>query len=247
MNKNLMSSARGVAAVLLLFSAGLTLPACTTDGSLAAGPIAGNCNINNTAVGALGGAATGAGLGAIIAGDGNRGTGALIGAGIGALAGAALGNQADKACKAMAAQQALDAAVAKFEAEERQAAEEARLAAEAQAARVKLAQGSVKKPASPGVKPATAAVGTQTAKAKAPPPARSALTYETVMWNGKDASGSVTPTMVIRDTQANTICTLRDEVTAAKPTQQSAPTTATQQKKSIKSCRNANGKWVDTV
>lgn len=243
MMNNSMNSTRAYAAAVLLFSASLTLPACTTDGSPAAGPIAGNCSLNNTAVGALGGAATGAGLGAVIAGDGNRGTGALVGAGLGALAGAYLGNQADKQCKAKAEQLALDAAVAKFEAEERQAAE-------IEAARVKLAQEteaarvSAKKPTAPSAKPTAPTV---IAKAKSPPPARPALTYETVMWNGSSASGSVTPTMVIRDTQANTICTLRDEVTTATNTQQNASTAAPRQKKAVKSCRNAAGKWVDVV
>jgi outer membrane lipoprotein SlyB len=51
---------------------------------------------NSAQTGALGGAAAGAGLGAIIDHD-NRGRGALIGAGVGALSGYIIGNEMDKA------------------------------------------------------------------------------------------------------------------------------------------------------
>ncbi len=50
---------------------------------------------NNAQTGAVGGAAAGAGLGAIID-DNNRGRGALIGAGIGAIGGYIIGNEMDK-------------------------------------------------------------------------------------------------------------------------------------------------------
>lgn len=49
-----------------------------------------------TQKGAVGGAAIGAGAGALIAGDGNRGTGALVGAAVGGLGGAALGSHNEK-------------------------------------------------------------------------------------------------------------------------------------------------------
>ena len=49
-----------------------------------------------TSRGAAGGAAVGAGLGAVIAGPGDRGEGALIGGAIGALAGGAIGSQNER-------------------------------------------------------------------------------------------------------------------------------------------------------
>ncbi len=252
MSKNAKYFTRACVAALFVVSASLTLQACATDGSLATGS-PGNCSINNTAVGAVGGGAIGAGLGAILAGEGNRAEGAIIGGLLGTALGALAGSQADKQCEELAKQQALDAAVEQFEAAERQAAEEeARLAAEAEAeaARVKLAQdsaaarASTKPPTSAGAKPAQRAVPTEIAKAKAPPPPRPALVYDSIMWTGQSASGSVTPTMVMRDTQANTICTFRDEVKAAP---QNAAAATSQQRKSIKSCRNSAGKWVDVA
>lgn len=49
-----------------------------------------------TQKGAAGGAAIGAGVGALVAGDGNRGTGALIGGAVGGLGGAAIGSANEK-------------------------------------------------------------------------------------------------------------------------------------------------------
>ena len=49
-----------------------------------------------TQKGAVGGAAAGAGIGALVAGDGDRGTGALIGGAVGGLGGAALGSNKEK-------------------------------------------------------------------------------------------------------------------------------------------------------
>jgi len=49
-----------------------------------------------TQKGAAGGAAIGAGVGALAAGDGNRGTGALIGGAVGGLAGGAIGANNEK-------------------------------------------------------------------------------------------------------------------------------------------------------
>jgi outer membrane lipoprotein SlyB len=253
MSKNAKYSTRACVAALFVVSASLTLQACATDGSLATGS-PGNCSINNTAVGAVGGGAAGAAAGAILAGEGNRAEGAIIGFVVGTALGALAGSQADKQCEELAKQQALDAAVEQFEAAERQAAEEARLTAvaeaEAEAARVKLAQESAaarasRKPStSAGAKPAQRAVPTEIVKAKAPPPPRPAIVYESINWTGQSASGSVTPKMVIRDTQANTICTLRDE---EKAVPQNAAAATSQQRKSIKSCRNSAGKWVDVA
>ena len=49
-----------------------------------------------TQKGATTGAAVGAGVGALVAGDGNRGTGALIGGAVGGLGGAAIGSSNEK-------------------------------------------------------------------------------------------------------------------------------------------------------
>ncbi len=49
-----------------------------------------------TQKGAATGAAAGAGIGALVAGDGNRGTGALIGGAVGGLGGAAIGSNQEK-------------------------------------------------------------------------------------------------------------------------------------------------------
>ena len=72
-----------LAGVLLLSAGCATNPDGTTE-------------YKRTAVGALGGAAVGAGAGALIAGSGHRGTGALIGGVVGATAGGAIGNYMDR-------------------------------------------------------------------------------------------------------------------------------------------------------
>jgi len=56
----------------------------------------GSTEYKRTAIGALGGAAVGAGGGALIAGSGHRGAGALIGGVVGAAAGGAIGNYMDR-------------------------------------------------------------------------------------------------------------------------------------------------------
>ena len=56
----------------------------------------GTTEYKRTATGALGGAAVGAGVGALIAGSGHRGTGALIGGVVGAAGGGAIGNYMDR-------------------------------------------------------------------------------------------------------------------------------------------------------
>ena len=71
-------------AAVLLFSSG-----CATNPD-------GTTEYKRTAIGALGGAAVGAGAGALIAGKGHRGTGALIGGTIGAIGGGAVGNYMDR-------------------------------------------------------------------------------------------------------------------------------------------------------
>lgn len=65
--------------IALFFAASVALVGCTP-----------------TQKGAVGGAALGAGAGALIAGDGDRGTGALIGGAIGGLGGAAIGANKEK-------------------------------------------------------------------------------------------------------------------------------------------------------
>ena len=69
---------------ILLLSAG-----CATNPD-------GTTEYKRTAIGALGGAAVGAGSGALIAGSGHRGAGALIGGAVGAAAGGAIGNYMDR-------------------------------------------------------------------------------------------------------------------------------------------------------
>ena len=78
--KNLIVALAGV---LLLSQGCATNPDGTTE-------------YKRTAIGALGGAAVGAGGGAVIAGRGHRGTGALIGGLVGAAGGGAIGNYMDR-------------------------------------------------------------------------------------------------------------------------------------------------------
>jgi outer membrane protein OmpA-like peptidoglycan-associated protein len=72
-----------LAGVLLLLAGCATNPDGTTE-------------YKRTAIGALAGAAVGAGSGALIAGKGHRGTGALIGGVVGAAGGGAIGNYMDR-------------------------------------------------------------------------------------------------------------------------------------------------------
>ncbi|MEW6721432.1 MAG: OmpA family protein [Thermodesulfobacteriota bacterium] len=67
----------------------LLSPGCATNPD-------GTREYKRTAIGALGGAAVGAGAGALIAGRGRRGTGALIGGAIGAAGGGAVGAYMDR-------------------------------------------------------------------------------------------------------------------------------------------------------
>src|SRR5512134_3674413 len=69
---------------VLLFSSG-----CATNPD-------GTREYKRTAIGAMAGAAVGAGSGALIAGRGHRGTGALIGGALGAAGGGAIGNYMDR-------------------------------------------------------------------------------------------------------------------------------------------------------
>jgi outer membrane protein OmpA-like peptidoglycan-associated protein len=72
----------------------------------------GTTEYKRTAIGALGGAAVGAGAGALIAGSGHRGTGALVGGAVGAVAGGAVGNYMDRQAAEMK-RQLPEAAVAR--------------------------------------------------------------------------------------------------------------------------------------
>ena len=80
----------GTRAVALLLAAVLVLGAgCATNPD-------GTTEYKRTAIGALGGAAVGAGAGALIAGRGHRGTGAIIGGVAGAAVGGGIGNYMDR-------------------------------------------------------------------------------------------------------------------------------------------------------
>jgi outer membrane protein OmpA-like peptidoglycan-associated protein len=81
--RNIKITWAALAGVLLLSAGCATNPDGTTE-------------YKRTATGALGGAAVGAGVGALIAGSGHRGTGALIGGVVGATAGGAIGNYMDR-------------------------------------------------------------------------------------------------------------------------------------------------------
>jgi len=81
---------RGTRAVGLLLTFVLVLGAgCATNPD-------GTTEYKRTTIGALGGAAVGAGAGALIAGRGHRGTGALIGGVAGAAVGGGIGNYMDR-------------------------------------------------------------------------------------------------------------------------------------------------------
>ncbi|XHS02808.1 OmpA family lipoprotein [Sphingomonas sp. DBB INV C78] len=69
--------------------AALMTTACTTD------PVTGEKKMSKAGIGALGGAAVGLGLGALVGGSHNR-TEMIVGAGIGAIAGGAIGSYMDK-------------------------------------------------------------------------------------------------------------------------------------------------------
>ncbi len=90
----------GVLAALLILPAG-----CATNPD-------GSTEYKRTAIGALAGAAVGAGAGALIAGRGHRGTGALIGGVVGAAGGGAIGNYMDRQAAEMK-RKLPDAAVAR--------------------------------------------------------------------------------------------------------------------------------------
>jgi outer membrane protein OmpA-like peptidoglycan-associated protein len=81
-------SVASLAALLMAFGGVLGTAGCTTD------PYTGESKVSKTAIGALLGAAAGAGVGAL-ANKRNRAKGALIGAGVGTLAGGAVGAYMD--------------------------------------------------------------------------------------------------------------------------------------------------------
>lgn len=80
-------------ACVTLLAGAMTLGACTDPGQIGAGPNDPNQKTKN---GALIGAGAGALLGALVAGDGDRGDGALKGAVIGGAVGAGVGYSLDK-------------------------------------------------------------------------------------------------------------------------------------------------------
>jgi outer membrane protein OmpA-like peptidoglycan-associated protein len=81
-------SIAAVSALLMAFGGALASSGCTTD------PYTGEQQVSKTAIGAVLGAAAGAGIGAL-ANKRNRAKGALIGAGIGTVAGGAVGAYMD--------------------------------------------------------------------------------------------------------------------------------------------------------
>jgi outer membrane protein OmpA-like peptidoglycan-associated protein len=83
MRWSMIITGAALAGVLLLSAGCATNPDGTTE-------------YKRTAIGALAGAAVGAGGGALIAGKGHRGTGALIGGALGAAGGGAIGNYMDR-------------------------------------------------------------------------------------------------------------------------------------------------------
>ena len=83
MRWSMIITGAALAGVLLLSAGCATNPDGTTE-------------YKRTAIGALTGAAVGAGGGALIAGKGHRGTGALIGGALGAAGGGAIGNYMDR-------------------------------------------------------------------------------------------------------------------------------------------------------
>ena len=91
---------------------GLLLAAVLVLGGGCATNPDGTTEYKRTAIGALGGAAVGAGAGALIAGRGHGGTGALIGGVAGAVVGGGIGNYMDRQAAEMK-RKLPDAAVAR--------------------------------------------------------------------------------------------------------------------------------------
>lgn len=214
-----------------------------------------SCNINQTATGALVGAGAGAVAGALVAK--NKTTGALIGAAAGGLIGGAVGNQADQVCRQKAEKQALDAAVLKYQASQRAAADAAAQKAEADAAAQKAAAdaaaqkaaadaavqqqtASAQPPAKPKKKPVPANVNPPAPVAPSAPPLPPEPKYDEISWNASSGTtGSVAPDHIYTDTASNSICATRKETV----TDSSGKAVAT----TVKSCRGPDGSWVDSI
>lgn len=79
----------GTGTVVTLIAASLTLAGCATNPD-------GSYEIKRTAIGAIGGAAVGAGIGALVGGKSHRGRNAAIGGLTGAVVGGAVGNYMDR-------------------------------------------------------------------------------------------------------------------------------------------------------
>ena len=198
---------------VLALSLAATLGSCGT-------PTAADCQLNQTASGALIGAGIGGALGAIgaAAGGANSGTGLAIAAGAaiaGAAIGAIIGEHQDEVCHQLALNQALDQAMAANAAWQTHEAE--RGAAAKKAAMYKKKMKPVAR-----------------AKAVAAAPPRSE--YKTVAWANKmtNDGGAITPLSSIAETASNQVCMSFDDQQTSNG--QTHVVTG-------KACRGPNGEW----
>lgn len=100
--RNVLQGRKIVGAVLA--GALLLATGCATTNTGGTADTGGTGSYRKTTIGALGGAAVGAGAGALIAGRKHRGKGAIIGGLIGAAGGGAIGNYMDRQAKEMQTQ-----------------------------------------------------------------------------------------------------------------------------------------------
>ncbi len=205
----------------------LAVSLTTLLGSCAVSPQ--DCQLNQTASGALIGAGIGAAAGGIAAAASGMHTGAALGiaagaALVGAAVGAAIGHHNDQVCHQMAVQQALDQAMAANAAWQAQQAQ--READEAQYAAQRWQQQSH----------AQASMAThRQAAVKAPAPA-SEPEYMTVAWANKmtNTSGAITPLNSITAPASDQVCMEFDDTQTVDGQTKSVPG---------KACRGPDGKW----
>jgi surface antigen len=189
-----------------------------------------DCQVNQTAKGALIGAGIGAAVGGIAAAASGLRSGAALGIAAGALLlgaaiGAAVGHHNDAVCHQMALQQALDdamAANAAWQAREAERQQEESAAAAAQEAAQQqsshrapaIASTRPVQPSSPGPKPE----------------------YMTVGWANKmtNTQGEITPINTVAATTTDQVCMEFEDTTAVNGETKSA---------TGKACRSADGKW----
>jgi surface antigen len=196
-----------------LVCAAIVVPVAIVMGGCAA-PSPEECSVNNTArgalVGAAGGAALGVGIAALAHATGSGfGLAALGGAVVGGIAGAIIGAQQDKACHQMALKQALD-----------RAAEQAAQARQAEAAAAAAA--------------ASASASSSVSTAKAAP--ATVPEYQTVAWaNAKTGNrGAITPLGPVEGEKADAVCmTYVDQQIVSGKTESVT----------AKACRAPDGEW----